>query len=152
MINVINEIMSKKIIFGSINDSIKDISSLMKTNNIGFIPIKDKDKYVGVITDRDICLSIPSISSVNDSIKSYITNNIVYIDIDYSIDETLNQMSKYKVKRLLVKDKDTIIGVISLSDILNYTNNNNVLSSIKTIFYIHDNNQSSIASIDEFYL
>jgi len=149
---VINEIMSKKIIFGSINDSIKDISSLMKTNNIGFIPIKDKDKYVGVITDRDICLSIPSISSVNDSIKSYITNNIVYIDIDYSIDETLNQMSKYKVKRLLVKDKDTIIGVISLSDILNYTNNNNVLSSIKTIFYIHDNNQSSIASIDEFYL
>ena len=149
---MINEIMSKKIIFGNINDSIKDISNLMKINNIGFIPVKEKDKYVGVITDRDICLSIPTISSVNDSIKSYITNNIVYVDIDSSIDEALDKMSKYKVKRLLVKEEDNIIGLLSLSDILNYTNNNNILNSIKTIFYIHDNNQSSIAEIDEFYL
>lgn len=149
---MINEIMSKKIIFGNINDSIKDISNLMKNNNIGFIPIKNENKYVGVITDRDICLSIPTISSVNESVKSYITNNIVYIDIDSSIDDALNEMSKFKVKRLLVKENDNVIGILSLSDILNYTNNKNILGSIKTIFYIHDNNQSSIAEIDEFYL
>lgn len=149
---MINEIMSKKIIFGNINDSIKDISNLMKNNNIGFIPIKNENKYVGVITDRDICLSIPTINSVNESVKSYITNNIVYIDIDSSIDDALNEMSKFKVKRLLVKENDNVIGILSLSDILNYTNNKNILGSIKTIFYIHDNNQSSIAEIDEFYL
>lgn len=149
---MINEIMSKKIIFGDINDSIKDISSLMKTNNIGFIPIKDKNNYLGVVTDRDICLSIPTISSVNDSVKSYITNNIVYIDINSSIDDALNQMSKKRVKRLLVKEEDNVIGVLSLSDILNYTNNKNIINSIKTIFYIHDNSQNSLAEIDEFYL
>lgn len=149
---MIGEIMSKKIIFGDINDSIKDISGLMKTNNIGFIPIKEKDKYIGVITDRDICLSIPTISNINDSVKSYITSNLFYIDTDSTIDDALNMMSKKKVKRLLVKEKDNIVGILSLSDILNYTNNKNILGSIKTIFYIHDNNQSSIAEIDEFYL
>lgn len=149
---MINEIMSKKIIFSNINDSIKEVAELMKINNIGFIPIKDNNKYIGVITDRDICMSIPTISSVNDSIKSYITNNIVYIDINSSIDDALKQMSEKKIKRLLVKDKDNIVGVLSLSDILNYTNNKNVLNSIKTIFYIHDNNKSSLAEIDEFYL
>lgn len=149
---MINEIMSKKIIFGSLNDSIKNISKLMKENNIGFIPIKNEDKFIGVITDRDICVSIPEIKSINDSVKSYISNNIIYIDINSSIDEALMLMSKYKIKRLLVKEKDNIIGVLSLSDILNYANSQNILDTYKTIFYIHDNNRSSIAEIDEFYL
>ena len=149
---MINEIMSKKIIFGSLNDSIKNISKLMKENNIGFIPIKNEDKVIGVITDRDICVSIPEIKSINDSVKSYISNNIIYIDVNSSIDEALMLMSKYKIKRLLVKEKDNIIGVLSLSDILNYSNSQNILDTYKTIFYIHDNNRISIAEIDEFYL
>ena len=149
---MIKDIMSKKIIFSNIDCSIKDISKLMKENNIGFIPIKDKDEYVGVITDRDICLSIPNINNINDSIKSYITNNIVYIDAISDIDFALKTMSNNKVKRLLVKEKDNIIGILSLSDILNYTNNNNVINTCKSIFYIHDNNKIIATEIDEFYL
>lgn len=149
---MINEIMSKKIIFSNLNDSIKDVSNLMKENNIGFIPIKDNNNYIGVITDRDICLAIPTIKNVNDSIKSYITKNIIYIDINSTIEEALQKMSEYKIKRLLVKEKDSTVGVLSLSDILNYTNSKNILNTYKTIFYIHDNNQNSIAEIDEFYI
>ena len=149
---MINEIMSKKIIFSNLNDSIKDVSNLMKENNIGFIPIKDNNNYIGVITDRDICLAIPTIKNVNDSIKSYITKNINYININSTIEEALQKMSEYKIKRLLVKEKDSTVGVLSLSDILNYTNSKNILNTYKTIFYIHDNNQNSIAEIDEFYI
>ena len=104
--------MTYNIISGKIDSSIKDISLLMKENNIGFIPIKDDDEYVGVITDRDICLSIPSISNINDSIKSYITNNIIYIDINSDIDNALKLMGSNKVKRLLVKEKDNIVGIL----------------------------------------
>ena len=144
--------MTYKIISGNIDNSIKDISLLMKKNNIGFVPIKDKEDYIGVITDRDICLSIPNINNINDSIKSYITNNIVYIDAISDIDFALKTMSNNKVKRLLVKEKDNIIGILSLSDILNYTNNKNIMNTYKTIFYIHNNNKSEIAQIDDFYL
>ena len=144
--------MSKKIIFSNLNDSIKDVSNLMKENNIGFVPIKDNNNYIGVITDRDICLAITTIKNVNDSIKSYITKNIIYIDINSTIEEALQKMSEYKIKRLLVKEKDSTVGVLSISDILNYTNSKNILNTYKNIFYIHDNNQNSIAEIDEFYI
>lgn len=149
---VINDIMSKKIIFSNIDSSISDVSKLMKDNNIGFIPIKDNNKYVGVITDRDVCLAIPTLKSINDGIKSYITKDVVYIDVNSSIEDALNMMSKYKIKRLLVKEKDNTIGVLSLSDILNYTNNSNIINTYKTIFYIHDNKLNEIAEIDSFYL
>ena len=149
---MIKDIMSKKIIFSSINSSIKDISKLMKENNVGFIPIKQNNKYIGVITDRDICLSLSIIKDLNDSIKSYITLNIVSIDINANINEALNLMSKYKVKRLLVKNKEDIIGVLSLSDILNYTNSDNIINTYKSIFYTHDNNTNISTQVDDFYL
>lgn len=149
---MINEIMSKKIIFGKIDSSIKDISILMKKHNIGFIPIKDNNKYVGVITDRDICIACSNIKNTEESINSYISMNLICIDINRDIEEALDIMGKEKVKRLLVKENDNIVGVISLSDILMYTNKNNILTTIKTIFYIHDNENISSAEIDEFYL
>ena len=155
--NIIGDLMLKdiityNIISSDLLSSFKDVSLLMKKNNIGFIPIKDKNKYIGVITDRDVCLALPSINNINDSIKSYITNNIIYIDINSSIDDALKTMSKNKVKRLLVKEKDNIVGILSLSDILNYTNNKNIINTYKTIFYIHDNNNNIINEIDDFYL
>ena len=130
---MIKDIMSKKIIFSNINSSIKEISKLMKENNIGFIPIKDNNKYVGVITDRDICLSIPTLNSINDSVKSYVSNSIVSIEVNASTEDALKTMSKNKVKRLLVKEKDNIVGILSLSDILNYTNNNIINTCKSTI-------------------
>lgn len=149
---MIKNIMSYNIVSGNINNSFKEISLLMKNNNIGFIPIKDEDKYIGVITDRDLSLSLSTINNINDSIKSYITNNIIGIDINDSIDNALKLMRDNKIKRLLVKEKDNIIGILSLSDILNFTNNTNIINTYKTIFYIHDNNKSSIAEVDDFYL
>ena len=149
---MIREIITYNIISGNINSSIKDISKLMKENNIGIIPIKDKNKYIGVITDRDICLALGTINNINDSIKSYITNDIIYIDINSNIDDALKLMGKNKVKRLLVKEKDNIIGILSLSDILNYTNSSNIINTYKSIFYIHDNTNSNIAEVDDFYL
>ena len=53
---------------------------------------------------------------------------------------------------LLVKEKDNIIGILSLSDILNYTNNKNIIKTYKTIFNIHDNNHATTPEVDEFYL
>ena len=149
---MIREIMTYNIISSDKDSSIKEISSLMKKHNIGFIPIKDKEEYIGVITDRDICLAILIISNINDSIKSYITNNIIYIDVNSDINNALKIMGTNKVKRLLVKEEKNIIGVLSLSDVLNYTNNKNIINTYKTIFYIHDNDKSTIAEIDEFYL
>lgn len=149
---MINKIMSKNIIFGLIDYSVKDVAKLMKENNIGFIPIKDKDKYVGVITDRDICLAICTMKDINDCIKPYMTNNIICIESNSTINEALKLMAKHKIKRLIVKEDNTPIGILSISDILNYTNNKNIINIYKSIFCIKNNKKSITSKIDDFYL
>ena len=62
--------MGQVIVVGSINDSLKDVSLLMLNYDIGFLPIKNKKKIVGVLTDRDLVIN----GIVNNSAISDIMN------------------------------------------------------------------------------
>lgn len=144
----IKDIMSKNIISSKSNSTINDISKLMKKYNIGFIPIID-DKLIGVITDRDIV--IKCIFNNDYNIKSYINRNIITIEENNNIEDALKLMSTNKIKRLIVTKEKEIVGILSLSDILN-TNIDNIINTIKSIYEIKDNKFNNNPEIDEFNL
>lgn len=131
----VKDIMSKNLIICSNDINVINISSIMKKYNIGFIPIEKNKKIIGVITDRDIVINIISNKVNNDfSIENYVNNNIIHIEENSSIDKCLNIMKKNKVKRLIVVNKEKIVGVISLSDILNcYDDLDKVIMVVKAI-------------------
>ena len=147
----LSDIMSKHIIVGSVDDDIYKIASIMKENDIGFVPIVNDGKIVGVITDRDIVVKIIS-NHDNSNITNYMTKDIVDVSIDNSLSDVLSIMKKYRVKRVLVTDGDRVLGVVSLSDILNCEINDDVLSCIKEIFEVGPNIHKYETLIDEFYL
>lgn len=149
----INDIMSKKIIVGSTTNTLSEIAELMKKYDIGFIPIVDKNKLVGVITDRDIVINaISNNCSFNDLIDKYVVKNIISIEQNKSIDDALNLMALKKVKRLIVTDNNKISGILTLSDILGKYDNEIILDTFKQIFEINRNNDLFSTEIDEFYL
>ena len=126
----------------------------MKKYNIGFIPIEKNKKIIGVITDRDIVINIISNKvNNNSSIESYVNSNIIHIEENSSIDECLNIMKENKVKRLIIVNKEKIVGVISLSDILNcYDDLDKVTEVAKVIWSTTKSDDNYKTEIDEFYL
>lgn len=155
----IKEIMTKSIIYADINNTIDDIANLMKTYDIGFIPIKDNGQFVGVITDRDIVIkAINNNDKLDQPIKEFITSNIISIDISKSLEDAVKLMSDYQIRRLMVKNKDKFVGIISLSDILSIKHDFDILKYISKIFMPNDKMifQNDIdlpqAEIDEFEL
>lgn len=150
----VKDIMSKNLIICSSDINVINISNIMKKYNIGFIPIEKNKKIIGVITDRDIVINIISNKvNNNSSIESYVNNNIIHIEENSSIDKCLNIMKKNKVKRLIVVNKEKIVGVISLSDILNcYDDLDKVTEVAKAIWYTTKNNDNYKMKIDDFYL
>ncbi len=149
----INDIMSKKIIVGNTTNTLSEIAELMKKYDIGFIPIVDKNKLVGVITDRDIVINaISNNCSFNDLIDKYVVKNIISIEQNKSIDDALNLMALKKVKRLIVTDNNKISGILTLSDILGKYDNEILLDTFKQIFEINRNDDLFSTEIDEFYL
>lgn len=155
----VNELMSKNIIYANSENTIDEVSSLMKTYDIGFLPVKEKDEYIGVITDRDIVIrGISNNIEYDNHIEEIITNEIISIDSEADIEEALEVMSEYQIRRLLVTSKNKYVGIISLSDILSVNHNFDVLEYIANIFMPNDNvayeNEIDLpqAEIDEFEL
>ncbi len=150
----IDDIMSKDIVVCTINNSIYDVSKKMLENDIGFMPIVSDKKVVGVVTDRDIVANaISNVSNTNKDIKNYITKKIVYLDKDNSIDTCLDLMGREKVKRVIITDNNKMVGIVSLSDIINHRCNETLfLKTLKAIYPINKNIDYNNTEIDEFYL
>lgn len=145
------DIMNDSLIVVDIDADIYEVSNKMKENDIGFIPVFDNKKIIGVITDRDIVVKV--ISNKDTKIKNYISKNIITCNIDDNIETILFKLSENKIKRILVEDNKKVIGVISLSDILNIDYDNyDKLISIQSIWTITTNDQSRNLEVDEFYL
>ena len=146
----ISDVMSKNLIIGKNTDSIKRISELMKEYDIGFIPISKEQKIIGVITDRDIVVrALVSSAKGSSKIESYISPNIISCDVNESIDNVLNVMKESKIKRVLITDLEKIVGIVSISDIIN---EKNALNAFKEIYEINRNDDYFKTEVDDFYL
>ena len=147
----VKDIMNQNIITANKNESIYDIAKKMKEYDIGLIPICDKKKIIGILTDRDICIKILANKDL-ENIESYLTKNIITIEKEEDIKEAQKQMEKNKIKRILVTEKEEIIGIISLSDIIENIEDSSILNTIKTIFKKEVSLREKTAEIDSFYL
>ena len=146
---MIEKIMNKNLII--LNDSsLEDIAKAMKRYDVGMVIIKENNKIKGIITDRDIVTKI--LANKDNKIKEYLTTNLVSIDINSDINEAIDLMKKHKIKRLLVKKDNKLVGVLSLSDLLNIVDNSILIETYKTIFSINRNTDKYLTDIDEFEL
>jgi CBS domain-containing protein len=116
----IREIMTKNVCCASEYDTLKAVASYMKHNNTGFIPVNNSEGNLsGIITDRDIVIRAiaenPDINSLHAS--DIMSRDIVTLSPDHSPIEASRLMSRAKVRRLPVTEKNKVVGVISLGDL-----------------------------------
>ena len=141
----IKDLMSRNLIVGNINDSLSDLATIMRDNDIGFLPIVDNNKVCGVITDRDIVCKI--IQNNDNSVKGYL-NNIISVNVSDNIYDVICVMKTNRIKRVCVTDNKKIVGIISISDILDFVD----INFIKSIFKISSNKDNFTPKVDDFYL
>lgn len=149
----LNSIISKSLITCNKDCNICEASIIMKKNDIGFLPITDTNKIIGVITDRDIVTCMLANSENKDcKVINYANKNIISIDIKSSIIDVLELMELKQIKRILVTSNSKVEGVISLSDIFNSDIDAKlVYETLKKIFMNHKIANDKV-QIDDFYL
>ncbi|MDH3884973.1 MAG: CBS and ACT domain-containing protein [Desulfobacterales bacterium] len=110
------------------DDVVADAATLLQKHEIHMLPVMQKGKLVGIVTDRDIKRVSPSdvISEnrIQDSdflagiiIKEIMTPDPVTIPYDYSLAETVEKFLVHKISSLpVVNQQQKVIGVITKSD------------------------------------
>ena len=99
---------------------VSEAARLMKSEDVGSLPILEGDKVTGVITDRDIV--IRAVAEEKDPrgmpVREVASRELVTIRPDEDLSEALKLMASYQVRRLPVVDEDnTLVGVIAQADI-----------------------------------
>jgi CBS domain-containing protein len=120
------EVMTRGVEAVSPGATIEFAAQKMMSRNVGFLPVMDSDKIVGVITDRDIVLRSvaagqrPAMTRVSE----VMTKNVLAVFEDQSLTAASLIMEKNLVHRILVFDRQNrFVGIISLSDIAAKTRN-----------------------------
>lgn len=117
----VKDVMTGKPEYMDVSASILEVSQRMRDDDRGFTPIAEKEKIVGVVTDRDIAVrAVAEGRSPNEKISTILTGTVLYCFQDDDVKEVLQNMQTNDVQRLIVlnneKNKD-FVGVVTVGDI-----------------------------------
>jgi len=113
----VKDVMVKKIKIVKDTDTIKKAANMMKKNRIGSVVVLGKNKrVVGIVTKTDIVYKY--VANDKKTIKKIMTEKPKSISPDKTIEDAATLMTKNKIEKLLVFDKDKFVGIISVTDIL----------------------------------
>ena len=108
------------------SETLKDVAKHMAEFNIGSMPVLDEEKHViGMITDRDVCLSLLKANGKPVSeikVEDIMTNQVFSVLPEDDIETALRIMRMEQIGRLPVIDKDkNLTGILSLNRIVHET-------------------------------
>ena len=117
----IEQLMSQPAINCGQNDTLNTAARLMWENDCGVLPVVGDDgRLVGIVTDRDICMSAYTQGKSLHEIlvSSAMAKQVFSCHPQDSVDAAEQLMSKSQIRRMPVIDDDNHpIGVLSLNDI-----------------------------------
>ena len=121
--------MNPKVITVDADDSMLDATKLLKEHNIRHLPVLEKGKLVGVITDRDLKRAAPSDATAleahellyliaNIKVREIMTKNPITVPYNFTIEEAAELLLQARISGMPVVDKDgDVIGTITQTDL-----------------------------------
>ena len=110
---IVKDIMSSSIISVKPDDTLYRISYIMRSENVGAVPVCDKqNRLIGIITDRDLILRYEKGNTASDMM----TKSPVSVSSEDDIHNAAMMFSKYRIRRLPVLDGERLVGMLSLRD------------------------------------
>lgn len=125
---------NKGVITETADQNIYAACRIMHKNNIGCVVIVGKnasshEKPVGIITERDVVRLLGRLdaASIHSPLSNIMSKPLVTISMNSSIKDAIQTMQQKNIRRLLIVDKEEMVGIITDKDILRALVNNQSL-------------------------
>jgi CBS domain-containing protein len=121
-VSKVRDIMQKSVITVDSNKSALEAASILKEKDISFLVIVKDSKPIGVVTERDFVRKIV----VEDKQASKIPLTEIMspkfrsVDPSTDIEDAVQKMLNYNIRRLIVIEGDSLVGVITQTDLAEF--------------------------------
>jgi len=115
----VGEIMTRDVSLASLGHKLRDVAAEMKKRDIGVLPVVDKDRLVGMITDRDIAVrGISQGHGPEASVGDVMSTEVKYCFESDEIGDLAQTMADEQIRRLpVLNEKKRLVGIVSLGDL-----------------------------------
>ena len=112
------EVMTQDVRLIEPNQTIRDAARLMAEMDAGIMPVREGDRLVGMITDRDIAVrAVAQGRGPDTAVREVMTDEVKYCYEDDDTNDVARNMADIQVRRLPVLTREKrLVGIISLGD------------------------------------
>jgi CBS domain-containing protein len=112
------EVMTRDVRLIEPNQTIRDAARLMAEMDAGIMPVRDGDRLVGMITDRDIAVrAVAQGRGPDTAVREVMTDEVKYCYEGDDTNDVARNMADIQVRRLPVLTREKrLVGIISLGD------------------------------------
>lgn len=118
----VSEYMTEEVRSVRWDATLKDAGKLLQKFKIGLLFVDDDRRYVGVITEAGLSRNAVAkgLDPNTTLVKAVMSRKIVSIEDNEPIVEAVKLMKEHGIRHLAVTKDETVVGIISISDIVRY--------------------------------
>lgn len=93
---------------------------LMAEKEIGALLVQDKEKVVGIISERDYARKVvlKGKSSKDAPVKDIMSEKVIYVKPSTSVEDCMVLMINKRIRHLPVFDNERLVGLVSIGDVV----------------------------------
>lgn len=118
--SIVKNVMTKPVVTIDKDASVIEAAKIMSEKNIGCIVVMDKDKPIGIATERDMLQRVVAkgLNASEVKMKDVMSKPLITVNGTMPIINAIRIMEKNKVRRLLVIEKEKLVGIVTQRDLL----------------------------------
>ena len=118
----VEDVMTTEVITIDENVSVKEAADVMDKNEISCLIATRKEKAIGIITERDLLkrVIVEAKNAKKTKVGEIMSSPLEVVAVGTDLEKTVRLMFEKKIKKLPVVDNDSIVGLVSLTDIARF--------------------------------
>jgi CBS domain-containing protein len=104
-------------------DTLKTASKKLQKHNVGAMPVlsKQNNEIIGIVSERDLARFVSQDEfNIELSVTKIMTQQVITCNVDASVTELMEIVSLKKIRHIPIVDGKKILGIVSISDVVNH--------------------------------
>jgi CBS domain-containing protein len=102
--------------------TVAEAVTLLATHRIGAVPVTDANGVIGIFSERDViyALNRDGAAALDSTIAQVMTAPALTVEPDAPVMSALSMMSRRRIRHLPVVERGTMVGFVSIGDLVKY--------------------------------
>jgi len=115
----VEDVMTREVITVDEKATVKEAARMMDKNGISCLIALRKGRAIGIITERDLLkrIIVEAKNPEKTKVKEVMSSPLEVITVGADLEGALRLMFRKKIKKIAVVDKESLLGLASLTDL-----------------------------------